>query len=381
LKRYDFLVVGGGPVGCRTARTLAILGHQVAVLEKNHSVGGPVCCTGIVSQECRQRFQIPSELILKELNSASVYSPGGKVFRLQREETQAVVLNRGPFNAYMARQAQEAGVDYLLGHSVVEIRSNPDGIVARAETAGKEEYFQARAVVLACGFGSRLPQQLGFNETGKWVVGAQAVVEAPQLEEVEVYLGRTTVPGYFAWLAPAGDGTALAGLMTRENADGRLAAFLSDLEKRGKISGVQGKACFRGITVRPSRSFARGVLLAGDVAGQVKPLTGGGIYFGLLCADLAAETLHAAFEASDFSTSQLSGYQKQWKFLLGRELRLGGWAQRLYAKISDERLDKMFARAERRNLSRLVASSEEIRFDRHGSAMLKIARSFIWPPS
>jgi digeranylgeranylglycerophospholipid reductase len=381
LKRYDFLVVGGGPGGCRTGRTLAVLGHQVAVLEKNHSVGGPVCCTGIVSQECRQRFQIPSELILKELNSASVYSPGAKVFHLEREATQAVVLNRGPFNAYMARHAQEAGVDYLLGHSVIEIRSNPDGIVARAETTGKEEYFQARAVVLACGFGSRLPQQLGFSGARKWAVGAQALVDAPQLEEVEVYLGRMTAPGYFAWLVPVGDGTALAGLMTREHSDVRLSAFLSDLEKRGKISGVRGKVCFRGITVRPKRSFARGVLLAGDAAGQVKPLTGGGIYFGLLCADLAAETLHAAFEASDFSASKLSDYQKQWKLLLGRELHLGGWAQRLYSRISDDRLDKMFALAERRNLSQLVASSEEIRFDRHGSAMLKIVRSFIWPPS
>jgi digeranylgeranylglycerophospholipid reductase len=378
LKRYDFLVVGGGPVGCRTAHFLAKQGHQVAVLERNPSIGDPVCCTGIVSQECRERYHIPPELILQELSSASAFSPGGKVLRLERKETQAVVLNRGAFNAHMACQAMEAGADYLLAHDVTDIRSNPDGIIARVAACGNEEYFEARGVVLACGFGSKLPRKLGLRGSGKWVAGAQIEVEAPRLIEVEVYPGRKVAPGYFAWLVPTGDGAALAGLMAKENANGRLASFLADMKERGRISAVTGKARFRGITIQPARTYTNRVLIAGDAAGQVKPLTGGGIYFGLLCADLAAETLHAAFEAGDFSSTMLSEYQKKWKHLLGSELRLGGWAHSLFARMSDRRIDWVFEQAGRKGLAEAIGSSDHIGFDWHGSAMLQLGKRFLW---
>jgi flavin-dependent dehydrogenase len=166
MNRYDFLIVGGGPVGCRAAYKLAIAGHQVAVLEKNPSVGGPVCCTGIVSRECLKRFSIPQELVLKELSGAVVHSPSGKIIGLERKDVQAAVIDRGAFNAWMARQAQDAGADYLLAHNVTDIQLNPDGVVATVDRRGKKDYFTARAMVLACGFGTHLPEKLDSAKRG-----------------------------------------------------------------------------------------------------------------------------------------------------------------------------------------------------------------------
>ncbi|RJO62185.1 MAG: NAD(P)/FAD-dependent oxidoreductase [Dehalococcoidia bacterium] len=380
MNRYDFLVVGGGPIGCRAAYKLSKAGYQVAVLEKNPSVGGPVCCTGIVSRECLRRFSIPPELVLKELNSASVFSPSGKSLRLERSEVQAAVIDRGAFNAWMARQAQDEGVDYKLAHNVTDVMINPDGVMLKADRRGKEEHFEAHALVLACGFGSRLPEKLGFDRARDWTVGAQAEVEAPDLAEVEGYLGRDVAPGFFGWLVPSGGSTALAGLMAGKEAGTRLEAFLALLKKQGRIKAVTGKPAYRGITLTtPRQTYANRILLAGDAAGQVKPLTGGGLFFGLLCADIAADTLHSALEKGDFSASRLSSYQKEWKRLLGWELRLGGWAHRLYGRLSDARLEWLVALAERKGLAARLSASSGIGFDWHGSAMLHIVKQVVWP--
>ena len=379
MKRYDFVVIGGGPVGCKVAAKLAKAGHQVAVLERNPSVGGRVCCTGIVSFECLKHFQIPRELVLKELNSASVFSPSGKVLRLERSEMQAAVIDRGAFNAYMASEAQEAGADYLLGHNVKDIVVNPDGVIVYSDSSGDRNVFQARAVALGCGFGSKLSEKLGFEKCKKWTAGVQAEVEAPGLSEIEIFAGNKVAPGYFAWLVPSGGSTALAGLMARRNAGGYIEAFLKNLKMAGKIAEVTGKPGYRGITIdQPRKSYANRVLLIGDASGQVKPLTGGGIYFGLLCADMAADTLHSAIEAGDFSTARLASYQKQWRRLLGRELRLGDWAHSIYSHMSDGRIEWLFEQAARRGLIESLTVSNHIGFDWHGRAMLQMVKRMLF---
>ena len=196
----------------------------------------PSVCTGIVSRECLKRFSIPAELVLKELHSASVFSPSGKVLRLERSQMQAAVIDRGAFNAYMARQAQESGVDYLLGHNVTRVRINPDGVIVFAERGGKQLIFEARAMVLACGFGSKLPEKLGLGKARAWTVGAQTEVVAKGLSEVQVYPGNAIAPGFFGWLVPIGGDKALAGLMARDHADEHLDAFLALLKTKGGIT-------------------------------------------------------------------------------------------------------------------------------------------------
>jgi flavin-dependent dehydrogenase len=290
------------------------------------------------------------------------------------------VIDRGAYNAYMARQAQDEGADYLLGHHVTDVKINPDGIIATVECRGKAESYEARVVVLACGFGSRFPEKLGFGKARDWAVGAQVEVEARDLSEVEIYTGRDVAPGFFGWLVPSGDSMALAGLMARKQADSRLENFISLLKSKGRISAVRGKPAYRGITLAPPRlTYNHRVLLVGDAAGQVKPLTGGGIFFGLLCANMAADTLHAAMEAGDFSASRLSSYQKEWKHMLGRELRLGRWAHRFYMRLGDDRIEWFMRLAEGKKLATRLSGSPEIGFDWHGSAMLHILKQVAWP--
>jgi len=380
LNHYDFIIVGGGPTGCRAAVELARAGHQVAVLEKNLTVGQPVCCTGIISRECMHHFSIPSELVLHNFCSASVYTPRDTVLHVERKEIQAAAIDRGAFNAYMARQAQDSGVDYLLGQRVSEIHINPDSVYICSIRNGTAEYFNARAVILACGFASRVPYELGFGKSRSWTVGAQVEVESRDLKEVEVYLGRALSPNYFAWFVPLEGNRALAGLMADKQAHEHLSSFISLLQRRGRIEALIGRPSYRGITLRgPERISAARVLLVGDAAGHVKPLTGGGLYFGLLCADIAASMLHQAIGKDVFSARNMRSYDKMCRELLGKELCLGWQGHRLYGRLSDERVEQMACWAQRNNLPAKLSDSAHIGFDWHGRAILHLMKEMSWP--
>ena len=83
-------------------------------------------------------------------------------------------------------------------------------------------------------------------------------------------------------------------------------------------------------------------LLVGEAAGQVKTSTAGGIYYGLLCAELAAEVIDEALKKGDASEKNLMRYHWQWTRLLGPELRAGLKLQRLAAAMSDDEIDRLF---------------------------------------
>jgi flavin-dependent dehydrogenase len=114
------------------------------------------------------------------------------------------------------------------------------------------------------------------------------------------------------------------------------------------------------------------VLVVGDAAGQVKPTSGGGLYYGLLCADMAAATLHQALAEDDLSARRLAGYERDWKRRLGWELRIGYWARRLFERLSDKQLDRIFNLIKANGIDEALLKAEDLSFDWHGKAILRL---------
>ena len=83
---YDVAVIGGGPAGSQVAYKLAGAGYGVVVVEQKEKLGEPVCCTGIISQECASSFNIDESVIFRWVNGASVFSPSGKLLSLWQTE-------------------------------------------------------------------------------------------------------------------------------------------------------------------------------------------------------------------------------------------------------------------------------------------------------
>jgi len=373
LKLYDAVVIGGGPVGSYVAYKLAGMGNGVVVLEQKERLGEKVCCTGIIGRECVSSFAIDDSVILRQANSARLFSPSGKLLRLWRQETQACIIDRAAFDVAMAKRARGEGAEYVLDSSVKDIEVENDRVRVEAARHGERLSFEAKAVVITTGFGSTLTEKLGLGKVKDFIMGAQAEVETIGVDEVEVYFGQEIAPGFFAWLVPTSPSIARLGLLSRRSPGLYLKKLMSTLLAQGKIASAEAELSYGGIPLKPlARTYGERLVVVGDAAGQVKPTTGGGIYYGLLCADIAASHLHRALKTDALSAKSLAGYERKWKKRLGRELAIGYLARKFYERLSDRQIDRMFDVIKSNGIDEALLKADDLSFDWHGAVVLRL---------
>jgi geranylgeranyl reductase family protein len=379
--KYDaeIIVIGAGPAGSRVAQRLAAAGYDVLLLERRRSLGEPVCCTGIISRECLSEFDIDPNLVLRHYHGASIHAPGGQVIDIQRPGVQAVAIDRAAFDRSMTERATASGARLLLGATVVNVETNDDQATVVVVHEGKTRQLTCRAVVIAAGLAQKLTRVLGLGRIGDAALGFQLDVETTEPAGVEIFLGSHLAPDFFGWLAPISDNKAKLGLIARRRADGHLQGLVELLRSQGKIGDAIGEVRCRAIPLSTlPRTYAERVLVVGDAAGQVKSTTGGGLYYGLVCADIAAETLHSALLNDDLSATSLAPYQRQWRRALGRDLLLGRLARKVFQRLGDRQVDRLLLRARDIGLIDRLVADDAVSFDRHGKALLNAAGR-LWP--
>ena len=368
--------MGAGPIGSYIAYRLAKLGYKVLVFERRPRVGDAACCTGIIGKECFDRFPIVNNGVLTQHSSAKFFSPSGKCLRLSKDTVQAYVVDRVAFDRALAQKAQEEGVEYLFSARVEGITSRDNCVRATVEYKGDTRDFEGRMAVISSGFGASLPQRLGLGKISDFILGAQAEVKVGDLAEVEIYLGQEIAPGFFGWLVPTSDGKALAGLLSRRSPGSYLRNLLSSLLAQGKIASTETKIICGGIPLSPlPKTYRERVLVVGDAAGQVKPTTGGGIYYGLLCADIAAEVIHDALRTDDCSGKRLAHYERCWKEKLSREIQIGYWARKMYERLDDRQIENIFDIIQANNIHEAILQSPDFSFDWHGDSILRALKN------
>jgi geranylgeranyl reductase family protein len=371
---YDVIVIGGGPIGSQVASRLAEKDYKVLVLEKKAETGAKDCCTGIISRECVNLFKIDSRVILRELSSASLFSPSGNTIYLYREESQAVALDRTAFNQFMTGRAQKAGAEFHFNSRAIDINIASDRAIVDISNRGKTNQESAKVIVIASGFNPGLNERVGLGKYKDYAVGIQADVETPGLEEVEICFGDVA-PGFFSWLVPTARGRGKAGLISRAEPGAYLKNWLRHLVERGKIVSDDVKLNYGGIPLKPpSRTYGERIIAVGDAAGQVKPTTGGGIYYGLLGAETAAEILHRALADNELSAKRLASYERAWRKQLGRELRMGYWARLLFEKMNNRQIDRIFKMIKAGGIDEALSKTKEISFDWHSRTIVSLLK-------
>src|SRR5206468_10016483 len=130
---------------------------------------------------------------------------------------------------------------------------------------------------------------------------AQAELPADELHEVEVYFGSRLAPGGFAWAVPVRRGGAAfvrVGVMCDGHSTQHFERVLDHIRARwGVPRSATPEPRQKILPLEPiQRTYANRLLVVGDAAGLVKPTTGGGIYYSLLSASLAADALIGRLE-------------------------------------------------------------------------------------
>jgi flavin-dependent dehydrogenase len=121
-----------------------------------------------------------------------------------------------------------------------------------------------------------------------------------------------------------------------------------------------------------ARTYADRVLVLGDAAGLVKPTTGGGIYYSLLSARLAADILGSALAADTLGLSTLAQYEASWRRRLGSELRWQLVMRRVARRLTDADIDRLFQLAHTDGLIPLVRQTAT--FNRHREFIIALLK-------
>jgi flavin-dependent dehydrogenase len=120
------------------------------------------------------------------------------------------------------------------------------------------------------------------------------------------------------------------------------------------------------------RTFADRVLAIGDAAGLVKPTTGGGIYYSVVSATLAADVLGDALRRDDLRAGALSAYERAWRDRLMPEFRAQLALRMLAQRLSDAEIDDLFVLARTDGILPIVRRTA--RFNRHRDLIVALFR-------
>ena len=359
----DAIVVGAGPAGNQTALKLAEAGHKVAVIDYRARPGDKLC-TGIVGRQCFEEYSVPASMVLHEARSATFFAKDTEPVLVQRERPQAYVIDRVAFVSRIAERAATAGARYITDSVVnsVEVDAECVRVTFRSNLAGSKPItLNSRAAVIACGVGSRMAEMAGLSSSVKLAHSSQTVVEVPSGADVSVILPGLLPSGHFGWLVPQGNGKALLGVLGRPRTNDAAHAALQMAQASGLAGAHIADWQHWPIPVgsAPVTSNHR-ALLVGDAAGQVKPTTGGGIYYSLIAADIAATNLSDALRSDNLSASALRSYDQAWKDALGAELRIGRFARSIFERLDGATVARLLRASETSGLL-----NEEGSFDWH----------------
>jgi len=328
-ERCDILVVGGGPSGLVAAREACAAdpGLSVLVLERDRAVGAPVRCGEGVGSKGVAEFLDPAgaSWISRKITRVIFWAPDGTEVRVAEGDV-GYILDRTRFEPALAADAGREGAEIRTGTEVVGIARDGDGWIARTRGPRGEGTVHARFIIGADGVESMIGRWAGLDTrvpSRDMESCAQYVVSGIEFDPDAIYLhfGDQIAPGGYAWVFPKGVGVANVGLgLVALKAGGRPAReWLHGYLDRYFPTGTRTGYTVGGVIVHTTvkRTVTDGLILCGDAAHMINPLSGGGIVTGMKAGRIAGRTAASALADHDTSAARLQRYHAEWMSLMG----------------------------------------------------------------
>lgn len=351
----DIIVVGGGVAGSSAARAAASLGFRVAVFEEHAETGVPVHCPAHLTATGMRTvgLKIPDDIVQNQIRGGTFYSPDCTPIEIRYTETVSTVANRAALDKHLAAEAEEAGARFNFNSKVRRFKLDNNrvtGVVTHSETSTVPK--SAAVTIDAAGASYHLAKHIGLRtpDRTEMVYGVHAEVDSLQdVQEnmVETYFGGKYAPGFYAWIIPNRDGTGKVGLASNR---GHTETYLKNFVKHHPVASDKLKhsritsASYYPIPLCGPipRTYAPGLLIAGHAASQVKPTSGGGILFGMLCGRIAGEVAAQAVNTGKTGAEFLARYERRWKKVVGRDMVAMTLMRGILDGLTDRQIDRAF---------------------------------------
>lgn len=348
---YDVIVVGGGPAGSMAAEAAARQGAKTILLEKDRDIGYPVRCGEGVGAAGLKKFIDPDpSWIATTISKVRMRSPDNTQVDFGMDEA-GYVLHRRLFDYALANRASQVGVE-------IQTRAYVDGVIleddyvrgVKYQYMGESRKLTSKIVIAADGVESRVGRFAGLRTASKLKdmdSGYQATVGNIEVDQemIDFFVGDNWAPGGYLWIFPKGDGMANIGLGINGiyGKDYRphdmIHAFLKKyFPKASVLTSVCGGIPL-GKTLK--KITANGLLLTGDAAHMVNPVTGGGIITGMQGGQIAGDVAGLAIQAGEYSEKALENYPKRWDKAEGKTHEAFYRIAQGVAEITDDQLNKI----------------------------------------
>lgn len=360
MQNYDVLVIGAGPGGSSAGRFAARAGLKTLVIEKRPDIGSPVRCGEGLSKEWMKEGEIKpnSHWISDEVKGARIYGPSEKkAITLTAEKAGnevGFVVERDKFDKEMAAIAASAGADIWVKSPAMSVIKEGDRIVgANVRHNGTIEEVRAKMVIAADGFESEFGRWAGLKSI---ILAKNDIISCVEYRMIGVdsdpdytdfYLGSCAPAGYL-WVFPKGEHEANVGIgitLTALKDRWDVRNYLDNWIKKhpGYSKGKTIQFITGGVSVsKVKEKFTLpGLLLVGDAARLIDPITGGGIANSYLSGKMAASVATEAIETGNYTMEMMQKYEKMVKDKFQRK-HLRNWiAKEKLATLSDQTMDNL----------------------------------------
>jgi digeranylgeranylglycerophospholipid reductase len=355
---YDVIVVGAGPGGSWAAKTAAENGAKVLLLEKDREVGVPVRCGEAIGVASLRAVCAPEPLprgVANGISGAVLVAPNGREVVLDWVEEVGYVLDRKIFDYELSLMAAAKGVEIRTKAYVYDIiRNGANGNAeisgVRVQHLGKNYDVRAKIVIGADGIESRIGRFAGLRTFTKLkdmescMQVTLANVTNIDRRYIYLFFGREVAPGGYLWIFPKSEtvanvGIGVSGEFARHKSAQR---YLQEFIDRRFPNASAVYTVVGGVTCAPTleKVVADGVMLVGDAAHQINPMSGGGIVTAMLAGKIAGRVAAQAIAQDDVSSKRLAQYANEWHEAQGKNHeRLYKIKQAVY-KFTDDELNR-----------------------------------------
>jgi digeranylgeranylglycerophospholipid reductase len=369
----DILVVGGGPAGCVAAWEAAAAGaRDVLLVERDRAIGAPVRCAEGVGSAGLREFLDPdgAPWISRRITKVVLRAPDDTEVVLATDDV-GYVLDRTRFEPALADEAARAGAEVRISTEAVALERDDGRWRVTLRGPRGEETWTARVVIGADGVETMVGRWAGLDtrvaaremeSCAQYVVGNIEV----DPDAICMHFGPGVAPGGYAWIFPKGVGIANVGLgVVALRADARSARqYLDDYVARhfprATVTSLTVGGVISGATLK--RTVTDGILLAGDAAHMINPLSGAGIITAMKAGRLAGRHAARAVREGDTTARSLQAYHDDWMQLLGDAHQLYYTLKETINKFDDAFFNRLARTVnaipiEKRTLGRVMASA------------------------
>ena len=352
--KYDVVIVGAGPSGSTAAKCLAEKGVTVLLIDKKKFPRDKPCGGGLPTRVLKRFPYIESLIDSISYGSVTYSSSLEYKFEIKRENPFLATVLREKFDDGLVKIAKDNGASFLSGKAVIDLKIQQDKAIVNLEDGTDVE----TKIVIGCdGMKGIIAKKSNLCEKVDDIctsVLQEQPMETKQIEKyftdkrmVHLFIKAQGIAGY-GWIFPKKECINIGigefeSVVNKSKPKIKLkevyAKYIDVLKEKKllpndfKIENLKGST----LPVFPiNKTYTNRVLICGDAAGFINPITGEGIYYAMASGEIVADVVAEALEVNDTSERFLSKYQKLWKNDFGKDLELLGRFNKEWGKHTEK---------------------------------------------